>query len=588
MSLLSSSAPTADTTTTTTSTLKPSQFFNRRVSFDNYRPEIIEPTDIPHTPSHSYEYNTDDFEFVKSPSPHLKPILKKTVNEANIPRSSSSSSRRLYEIPGTRIKKHLLEMTDEEILLLDSQFAKKQIDVEKNYRFDSDPAMSPVGHRLDAKKESNSGFNCLNMTDYPTKPIIKKNSICLNFRHSKYTQGINSDKFYLILISKHKSSLSAVDFYLENYSKSGDNLVICASISNLFKEDILQQCIFQLVELILQKFVRFNKDLALQINFEFFRNINYMSETLNLYQPSQIIVGCRAAKNKYTSIATSTKNFVSLVYVGTDYKPRTEYSSGKGSSKVTFRTPFADKNVLTVPSLTGGSRRSLSPSAAILSPSESTTSSISDVSSIDGDADEDLQASFLDDSNATFPFLNSVPHLDHISRAEKEIHTIHSMIPRTRAQSSPSLGTTNLATTSTNSASYSAPSSSTPSSSAPSILPPARTGPTVITPEWREKHAMFERYNRRLSSVKIQPQNRSLTFDPPVILTTDSSRKSNPGRRRSSLLLLRTRSKSRSDSKLDLVNSNAVLTSSSSESSPTSDDGSDGPQGFFKKFWKRR
>ncbi|VEU23882.1 DEKNAAC105008 [Brettanomyces naardenensis] len=649
--------------TVDTSQLKPSQFFSRRVSFDDYKPDIIEPSDVLliHPPPYRNSSPSDSEDDLHPSSQHLKPILKKTMSEP--PRSSAT---RLYEIPGTGVKKSLLDMTDQEILLLDSQFSKKQIDVEKNYRFDSDPRLSPVSNPAAARKGSTNGFKFLNMTDYPTKPIIKKNSICLNFRHSKYTQELNSNKFYLILISKYKSSLTAIDFYLENYSKNGDNLVICASISNVFKEDILEDCILQLVELILDKFVKYNKDLAVQINFEFFRNINYMSETLNLYQPSLIIVGSRESKNKYTSIATSTKNFVPLVYVGTDYESglATKAASPLASltmpastsalpshtaprvmslsptavttiSGVTFRSPFSqDSNVLLPPEEQRNvkSPRSLSPS--LLSPSASHTEDAQDDSrklstTSDGldsgsseylneDGDEE-DSDDVDDEEESgepteasgnfskpagtkprpmFPFLNAVPHLDHISRADREAQT---SLPGNRAQSTPSLGTTDLTKTKSNPASFSGPAQS--SSSTYKSMPKlsrTTTVPAVITPELREKNAMFERYNRRLSSVKVQSQSERLKAkaillaSQPVSRTdsTDSTMKDDSsGRRRSSMLMLKSKPKPKVKSNLEATaDYDAIKSSSSSDSSLTAvDEGNSiNAGGFFKKLWKRK
>lgn len=510
--------------------------FSRRVSFNDYEPAVISPSDVLtiHPPDK-----------IDSQC-HLKSILKKTSSL-----QKPNSARRVYEIPGTGIKKTLLEMTDKEIMLLDKQFSQKSVDVEKSYRFDSDPRLSPLNNSAAARSGgfSSKAFSLLKMSDYPTKPIIKKNSICLNFKHAKYSQHLNNNKFYLILISKYKSSLAAINFYLENYSKNGDNIVICASISNVFDPSKLQGCILDLVDLILAKIVAYDANLAIQINFEFFRNINYMSETLNLYQPSLIIVGSRLQKSKYTSIATSTKNFVPLVYVGVNYKAKSNSTVVSGG--VTFRTPFSTidegkesrsgsaksrpqlKTALSSPqplspTATAGnqpiihsSRSSLSRTSTnsvaietddddddneqvIDDESSSSTSSESSESESDSEESNELeqQGSHGSMSSTTkvkpeYPFLNAVPHLNHIRRSDRE-----ASVPGIRSMSTPSLGSVGITKTKSNPASF-----STPTHRKKERLPQLKkvtTVPAVLTPEMMERNSMFERYNRRLSSVKVK------------------------------------------------------------------------------------
>ncbi|QPG73381.1 hypothetical protein FOA43_000691 [Brettanomyces nanus] len=606
---------------------KPSKFFNRSVSFDDYQPEIIEPAEFlnihppPYSSSGPNAHNGD--RCLSENHPHLKSILKRTSVQP-----VRTSAQKLYEIPGTGISKSLLDMTDQEILLLDSQFSKRHVDVEKNYRFDSDPRLSPVGNPFAAKKVSNSAFNFLNMTDYPTKPIIKKNSICLNFRHSKYTQEINSNKFYLILISKYKSSLSAIDFYLENYSKDGDNLVICASISNAFQESLVEQCILQLVDLILDKFVRFNKNLAVKVNFEFFRNINYMGETLNLYQPSLIIVGSKSPGNKYTSITTTTKSFVPLVYVGTNY------SESLTARNVSFRKPrfyrsaspaATDINTPSSPDLR--SPRNLSPIKPSHNESdqgEYDSSSDSEISSLEsveqGGAEESKQRQNLEDEKnvnfensspklseesserkskpPAFLFLNAVPHLNHLSRAERELQPRPPIISGQKSSSAPLLGVSDLMRIKSNPATI--VTTTTPSvttSSTHKAIPKlirTSTVPAVITPELLEKHAMFERYNRRMSSMKVNPYHGSdynkSEFDFSESLSPSRSdsgdNRINSSDKKKNPLLGLPRSRSKINlSELDTLSPNS---SSSSSASTVSERRSSSPVGFLRKFWKHK
>lgn len=623
--------------------VNPSKFFTRRVSFDDYEPAVIEPTDVLsiHPPPYSSQTSSEDEnssiqDGFKTPgkSPcsiaknyHLKSILKKQEEEGPI-----NTARKLYEIPGTGIKKSLLDMTDQELTLLDSQFSTKSVDVEKNYRFDSDPRLSPLTNAAAAVRKGGAdsySFSLLKMSDYPTKPIIKKNSICLNFKHAKYSQKMNSNKFYLILISKYKSSLSAIDFYLENYSKSGDNIVICASISNVFDQTMVERCILDLVGLILEKFTAYDKDLAIQVNFEFFHKIDYMSETLNLYQPSLIIVGSRENRNKYTSMATTTKNFVPLVYVGTNYKPMG--SSGGVKFKAPFNydrsaNPFSSSKkpiqslILSPkfeptevsPQSSQYFTKSSSYHTRRSSDSDGGQGSSQNDSSGGFDADdEDYDDPFRDPKTSqgsmsvpmvkiesveepsshnkvkpTFPFLNAVPHLNQISRADKELQSLH---PHSRATSTPSLGATAITKTKSNPASFSGASSSNEKSMP--VLRKVTTIPAVITPASIEKNALFERYNRRMSSVKIPtvPKNVNLgstsNLSSPQVSPTSSLTESGAG----PTLLNSFKSKpkiSRTDS--DDI---AVKSSSSSESllrPPLERSGSSSTVKFFKKLWKHK
>ncbi len=618
--------------------VNPSKFFTRRVSFDDYEPAVIEPADVLsiHPPPYSSQSSSDDegssieanFNASKNPSLpsknyHLKSILKKQEEEEPI-----NTARKLYEIPGTGIKKSLLDMTDQELTLLDSQFSTKSIDVEKNYRFDSDPRLSPLTNAAAARKAGadSYSFSLLKMSDYPTKPIIKKNSICLNFKHAKYSQKMNSNKFYLILISKYKSSLSAIDFYLENYSKSGDNIVICASISNVFDQTLVERCILDLVGLILEKFVAYDEDLAIQINFEFFRKIDYMSETLNLYQPSLIIVGSREKRNKYTSMATSTKNFVPLVYVGTNYsmmgtsggvnfkapfnlnKSANPFGSPKRPIQSLILSPKCDPTEVS-PQTSQFFAKDISNDTRRSSGSDGGQCSLQNDSSGGFDADDEYDDDHSQNhtnSNGSmnvplvnienveehtsrrkvkpaFPFLNAVPHLNQISRADKELQSLR---PHLRATSTPSLGSTAITKTKSNPASF----SGTNDQSMP-ILRKTTTIPAVITPETIEKSALFERYNRRMSSVKIPTVPRSVNLgsnsnlSSPQLSPTSSLLETGRGPPLLHTLKLKP-NVSRADS--DEI---AIKSSSSSESllrPPLERSGSSSTVKFLKKLWKHK
>ncbi|KAF6014753.1 hypothetical protein HII12_001170 [Brettanomyces bruxellensis] len=123
------------------------------------------------------------------------------------------------------------------------------------------------------------------------------------------------------------------------------------------------------------------------------------------------------------------------------------------------------------------------------------------------------------------------------------------------------------------------------------VLRKVTTIPAVITPASIEKNALFERYNRRMSSVKIPtvPKNVNLgstsNLSSPQVSPTSSLTESGAG----PTLLNSFKSKpkiSRTDS--DDI---AVKSSSSSESllrPPLERSGSSSTVKFFKKLWKHK
>lgn len=257
-------------------------------------------------------------------------------------------------INNTFRKKSYSEMSDSELLALDSQFSVRSIDIQKSYGF-------PINSRLSSPTFSNSDKNTLNSDftlnsfknlspnaldhEYPTKPIITKNSICYNFKHSNLLNSDLNDKFYLILLSNKSSSLSSLDYYINKISSKGDTIVICCSLSTSIlgnnKNESLDIFINSFTSLILS-FLESNLLNPINITFEFFKSGTFFNEVLNLYQPSLIIVGTNNPKTKSTSITTPNRKLLSVVYAGNDINNH----NNQTNSQMNFKIPNCGSTIV--------------------------------------------------------------------------------------------------------------------------------------------------------------------------------------------------------------------------------------------------
>lgn len=235
-------------------------------------------------------------------------------------------------------KKSYSEMSDSELLALDTQFNVRSVDIQKSYGFnvaDRLPSSSLFNSDKDPltnhspQKNINTNFKNLSpnaiLKEYPTKPLITKNSICYNFKHADLKNSDLNGKFYLILLSNKSSCLSSLNYYLNRRLNKGDTLVICCSLSTSIlgndKSDQLDDFINSFTNLILNYLElhssNFNKN-PINITFEFFKSFSYFNEVLNLYQPALIIVGTNNSSTKSSSITTPEKKFISVVSAGKD------------------------------------------------------------------------------------------------------------------------------------------------------------------------------------------------------------------------------------------------------------------------------
>lgn len=259
-------------------------------------------------------------------------------------------------------KKSYSEMSDSELLALDNQFNlnKGSDNFQKNYGFDVNSRLSPNTFSNSNKDTLNSNlfshFKNLNLKEYPTKPIITKNSICSNFKN--YSDYEFSDKFYLILLSNKSASLSSLDYYLNKFANNGDTIVICCSLSTSIlgndKSDQLNDLIDSFINLILN-YLETHSNInipKLNITFEFFKSFTYLNEVINLYQPCLILVGTNNDKSKSTSITTSNNKLISLVHVGLDYNskdPNDVFSNNSLQPVVSFKIPFKSNQQTELP-----------------------------------------------------------------------------------------------------------------------------------------------------------------------------------------------------------------------------------------------
>jgi hypothetical protein len=321
----------------------------------------------------SINNNFNDFNLNKnkslssSQSLSTSPISNKNSNFINLPNSNNNVSHDYTLQPPTSInnirKKPYSEMSDSELLALDAQFNIRSVDFQKSYGFNVAPRLS-TSSISNSDKDSlinkvNTNFKNLSpnaiLKEYPTKPIMTKNSICINFKHSNLKNNDLNDKFYLIILSNKSSSLSSLNYYINNKLNKGDNLIICCSLSTSIlgndRTDQLDNFILQFTSLILNYLDSNNKitNNPINITFEFFKSFSYFNDVTNLYQPSLIIIGSNNEKTKSTSLTTNDKKLLSVVVVGNDQINNTSNSNSNSdlnsniTSQVTFRIPFTKK-----------------------------------------------------------------------------------------------------------------------------------------------------------------------------------------------------------------------------------------------------
>ncbi|ODV84281.1 hypothetical protein CANARDRAFT_184653, partial [[Candida] arabinofermentans NRRL YB-2248] len=249
-------------------------------------------------------------------------------------------------------KKSLVEMTDEEILQLDSQFATKAVDVDQ-FKFENEFSVLPIS-QSSSKLLRRITQNAKNKTGYPTKPIIRTNSVCLSYKHELFSSDLNNNKYYFILLQHRMCSLGSIDYYLDKQCKDGDNVIICCSIND---DNDIEEFANQYTDILLMRLWKQNPNLKIQVTFELFKNINYLEELINLYNPSMILVGSDFKQRRSSSVL-SRKAFIPIVYVNANYssdlqneetpkikqttvttKPSLVDSPGGVSFKMPFSTP---------------------------------------------------------------------------------------------------------------------------------------------------------------------------------------------------------------------------------------------------------
>lgn len=330
-------------------------------------------------------------------------------------------------------------MSDSELLALDSQFNVRAVDIQKSYGFAVGPRLSSSSitnsdkDTLDSGSFKNLSPNAI-LNEYPTKPIITKNSICFNFKHADLKNSDLNDKFYLILLSSKSYSLSSLDYYINKISSRGDTVVICCSLSTSIlgndKNAMLDEFIESFTNLILSH-VENSPHLAHPINitFEFFKSGAFFAEVFNLYQPSLIIVGTNNAKTKSTSMTTANRKLLSVVYVGNDQILNpfpSEDGNGNGgdnwvrngNAQVTFKIPFKSKeggaSASTPASANDTAKQKTTPKIVVDPPRISHTTSHSSIDSNSSDSNNKLSKMKTNDTQASslFDNLNDTPLLD--------------------------------------------------------------------------------------------------------------------------------------------------------------------------------
>ncbi|KAG7825838.1 hypothetical protein KL909_001070 [Ogataea angusta] len=370
-------------------------YYRRRVSFNNLDVDIINDQSVPNEPAES----------ISTP----KPILK---NRDQVLTAGGDRYR----------KKSLVDMSDEEILQLDSQFAMKRVNID-DFKFETDYSL--VVDPFNQSKLARKTYHKL-ATDYPTRPTLRTSSLCFSFQHPDWSQKISNNRFYLVLISSKASSLGAIGYYLDSKARDGDNVIICCSINDeKYKDEYLPE----LMEIILDKFYKHDADLKVQINFEFCRSVNYLRDILNLYNPTAILVGSTHSKRRFGSIV-GLKSLIPIVYVNEDYEERRPQLIDR-TNGIQFKQPFAENS--TTPFITideadetdarepHGKKFSLE-SSAVESTTSSSSASVSSMNSFRKFKTNETSHSLL------FEKLNDLPYIDDHENSSEGVTRVKSML----------------------------------------------------------------------------------------------------------------------------------------------------------------
>ncbi|KAG7790998.1 hypothetical protein KL910_000430 [Ogataea haglerorum] len=377
-------------------------YYRRRVSFNNLDVDIINDQSVPNEPPES----------VSKP----KPILK---NRDQVLTAGGDRYR----------KKSLVEMSDEEILQLDSQFATKRVNID-DFKFETDYPL--VVDPFSQSKLARKTFHKL-ATDYPTRPTVRTSSLCFSFQHPDWSQKISNNRFYLVLISSKASSLGAIDYYLDAKARDGDNVIICCSINDeKYKDEYLPE----LMEIILDKFYKHDADLKVQINFEFCRSVNYLRDILNLYNPTAILVGSPHRKRRFGSIV-GLKSIIPIVYVNEGYEVQRPQLIDR-TNGIQFKQPFAENSntpFITIdeadePDMREPQSKKFSlESCAVESTTSSSSASVSSMNSFRKFKTNETSHSLL------FEKLNDLPYIDDHENSSEGATRVKSMLGDDDAQS---------------------------------------------------------------------------------------------------------------------------------------------------------
>ncbi|GMM27922.1 hypothetical protein DAMA08_006380 [Martiniozyma asiatica (nom. inval.)] len=492
--------------------------FIRRVSFDCYSPQ-----QIPQAP----HFNSTESYLPRTPfSPNHR---KKQPERAVLKEYEQGHNQTLQGRPRRQYNK----LSDSELLQLDSQFSAGKSPQIDGYR-QIDSARLPSVPISSCDHSTINRFTKIKSAqkEYPTKPIITRNSISHVYKHPHHSKAIsnvnasnnsdsnnnnnnnNKNKLYLILLSDFAASIDALDYYHSNHFKAGDTLIIASSLSSRAvgtdNNAKLQTFIKKFEDFIIEYIGNVN----LRIVFEFFKSPNFLNDLLTLYAPSMVIIGTDKKYTRSTSFSTSARKFIPLIYAGLEELPdsKEKLMSNKDESKhqdqasdssttIVFREPFKNTtNNQTLPVIqiqepkdvcfphdVNQMFHNLSPSTdpkpkadrrgSTYSTSSSlgrytSTSSFSYGSAIETDSDEDDDN--IDNNETKFEIANQNGAIDTDENNNNDIKLSKNkntlMAPQIKNyRSAGSIGSTN----------------------------------SMLSKQDKERLQLFEKYERRLSNVKV-------------------------------------------------------------------------------------
>lgn len=306
--------------------------------------------------------------------------------------------------------------------------------------------------------------------------------------------------------------MASLNYYMKKISSKGDTIVICCSLSTSIlgneKSNLLNEFISNFTQTILSYLQKNNY--PINITFEFFKSYSYIDQVLELYQPSLIIVGTNNPSTKSSSLTTQEKKLISLVYVGNDQLNENQNTqSFQRQSEVSFKLPNR-------PSITiSKSPTASSDDIAVADDSDNDDNDNDDNDNDNNDNSETkLSKQKTNDTvvSSLFDNLNDNPTFDSSS---------------TSLEIPPSTGGRRRSLIPTDDEIDPLTNESLSKLQLPPLIRNRSSGSAAADNQFKDRQQLFEKYNRRLSQVNVEPKKKSsISQTTTTTTTTEKPKKS--------------------------------------------------------------